>query len=203
MNYIYRMTHIDNIPHILANGITHKDSPHANSTYVPIGNADVISKRCSREITTTDGQKACLIDFIPFYFYCRMPMLYNIQHGFNVSKVAPDDIVYLILKIDNFISDPNRQYIFSDAHAMWKMAKFYSKQSIDKIDEILDIDAIRNNTWGEDYVIREKKQAEFLVQGDIQATHINMIVCYSDTSRKKLEGMGVKCEIKVSPAAYY
>ncbi len=35
--YIYRMTHIDNIPHILKYGITHKNSKNANPHYKAIG----------------------------------------------------------------------------------------------------------------------------------------------------------------------
>ena len=30
--YIFRMTHIENIPHIIENGITHKDSDNSNKT---------------------------------------------------------------------------------------------------------------------------------------------------------------------------
>lgn len=32
--HLYRMVHIDNVPHILAHGITHKHSPHANPNFV-------------------------------------------------------------------------------------------------------------------------------------------------------------------------
>ena len=45
MNYIYRMTHIDNIPHILQYGITHKSSPNSNPCYKTIGDIDIINKR--------------------------------------------------------------------------------------------------------------------------------------------------------------
>lgn len=43
--YLYRMTHIDNIPHILQYGITHVSSPNANTNYVPIGDESLISNR--------------------------------------------------------------------------------------------------------------------------------------------------------------
>lgn len=34
---LYRMTHIDNIPHIIVNGITHATSSACNKSYVAIG----------------------------------------------------------------------------------------------------------------------------------------------------------------------
>jgi hypothetical protein len=35
--YLFRMTHIENIPHILRHGITHFSSHNANPDFVPIG----------------------------------------------------------------------------------------------------------------------------------------------------------------------
>ncbi len=34
---VYRITHIDNIEHVLQNGITHKNSPNHNPHYKSIG----------------------------------------------------------------------------------------------------------------------------------------------------------------------
>lgn len=78
MNYIYRMTHIDNIPHILRHGITHRDSVNADPSYIPIGDTSIIDKRMKLIRETVAGEKISLGDFIPFYFFARMPMPYNI-----------------------------------------------------------------------------------------------------------------------------
>ena len=40
--YIYRMTHLENIPHILLNGITHKSSSNTNPKYISIGDVSLI-----------------------------------------------------------------------------------------------------------------------------------------------------------------
>ncbi len=71
------MTHIDNIPHILQYGITHKSSPNANPNYKPIGDVSIINKRESEPRMTVDGVEFVPGDYIPFYFYARMPMLYK------------------------------------------------------------------------------------------------------------------------------
>ena len=76
--YLYRMTHIDNVPHILLNGITHK----ANPNFTPIGDSSLIE---NRSIFVLNNDKN-LGDCIPFYFYVRMPMLYVIQKSYNGVK---------------------------------------------------------------------------------------------------------------------
>jgi hypothetical protein len=42
---IFRIVHIQNIPHILIHGITHVNSANANPNFVSIGNTNLISKR--------------------------------------------------------------------------------------------------------------------------------------------------------------
>jgi len=43
--YLYRITHIDNIPHIVSNGITLPDSPNSNANYKTIGDRSLINTR--------------------------------------------------------------------------------------------------------------------------------------------------------------
>ena len=117
MNYLYRMTHIDNISHILEHGITHQSSINCNPNYVNIGNSSLIERRNRMDIVTVDGHTYSLKDYIPFYFYARMPMLYNIQHGYMVDKVSPDDVVYMVLDINKVVVDYKHDFFFSDGHA--------------------------------------------------------------------------------------
>lgn len=82
---IYRITHIDNIPHILINGITRKDSPNRNPEFVSIGDRSLIDNRSMRQVWVDNGdinnpiKQITLGDFIPFYFGVRMPMLFVVQ----------------------------------------------------------------------------------------------------------------------------
>lgn len=43
--YLYRMTHIANVPHIILHGITHRTSAKANPNFTPIGDPKLISAR--------------------------------------------------------------------------------------------------------------------------------------------------------------
>ena len=84
------MTHIENIPHILQYGITHSSSSNANPDFKPIGDSSLISTR--NDFVLNNGRY--LGEYIPFYFAVRTPMLYVIQHGFNmVAPTKAEDIV--------------------------------------------------------------------------------------------------------------
>ena len=91
--YLYRMTHIENIPHILQNGVTHAASNLANPNFKPIGDANLISTRSNFVLKN----ERLLGEYIPFYFSLRTPMLYVIQKGFNGLPAIPaQQIVYCV-----------------------------------------------------------------------------------------------------------
>ena len=99
------MTHIENIPHILAQGFVHKDSLLASSSYVAIGDQSLINARNQKKVA---GRT--ISEYIPFYFGPRSPMLYRIQTGYNVTQRHPQEIVYCVLKLETIIASP-LQYI--------------------------------------------------------------------------------------------
>jgi hypothetical protein len=109
---IYRMVHIENIPHILKNGITHRNSLNANPDFISIGDTSLIQTRSSRKVHIDNGDllnlqapTISLGDFIPFYFGVKMPMLYVMQNGGNfVEQPTPaKNIVYLACSLWDII----------------------------------------------------------------------------------------------------
>ena len=56
--HIYRMTHIENIPHILKHGVVHKNSPNANPEYISIGDASLIDTREKKTINISNGNRS-------------------------------------------------------------------------------------------------------------------------------------------------
>ncbi|MGM9698037.1 MAG: DUF4433 domain-containing protein [Prevotella sp.] len=205
MNYLYRMTHIDNIPHILKHGITHRTSALANPDYVAIGDTGLIERRLDYCVKTVRGNVYRIGDFIPFYFYARMPMLYNIQHGYGVDMVNADDIVYMIVDMSLVAGSGRHRFFFSDGHAYnHLLTRFYDMEDFDKIDELLDEVAIKSNDWGSDSYIKNRKQAEFFVKGDVEAGFIRCWICHSEPVKERLAGMGIDGEsVLVRPNAYF
>lgn len=206
--YAYRMTHIDNIPHILEYGITMRFSANANPQYRAIGDTRLIETRNSRLVTTSDGKQICIGGCIPFYFGVRMPMLYVIQKGGNFVKeaVPPTDIVYLVVCLNDLLA-ASIPFYFSNGHAVDYLSTVFPSERAEEIPGLIDWDAVKAHKWSGEGVepdLKRRKQAELLVQSDIPSTFICSIVCHDYKAKKRLEIMSKgNISLIVSPNAYY
>ncbi len=183
------MTHVDNIPHILEYGITHVNSPNANPQYVPIGDPSIISTRSN--FVLDNGR--ILGDYIPFYFGFRMPMLYVIQNGFKgVTPTKPNDIVYCVSSVEKVLS-LGCGFIFTDGHAVNAFSTQFSSLDYNKMRELLDQKAIAAKFWknDEDLDLKRRKEAEFLLDGDLDQNGILGYVVYDLGTKQKLIGWGI------------
>jgi len=187
--YLYRMTHIGNIPHIVTNGITHIASANANTSYVAIGDGSLINRR--NEINLANGRS--LGDYIPFYFDGRMPMLLVVQNGTNgVKSTPPEDIVYCISSVAKII-ESGLDYLFTDGHAVASFSSIYGPEHIENIDQLVDFNAVRVRYWKNDYDLdlKRRKEAEFLVGSDIPVQAIVGYVVFNEAVKQQLLGMGI------------
>lgn len=212
--FLYRITHIDNIPHILENGITHKNSTNKNVDFKNIGNVSLIETRNNKTILVDNGVfdssnaiSIVLSEYTPFYFGVRMPMLYVAQHGGNFVKKAtpPEKIVYIACSLNSIISS-GHTYYFTNGHALDNLTTFYDKSKIEELVEIIDWTAIKSRYWSgdENLNLKRKKQAEFLISGDISSKHIIGIGCYNSNAKNRLLLMGISEEIiKIIHNAYF
>jgi len=209
---LYRITHIENIPHIIINGITHRNSINKNPNFLNIGDTALIDYRNTKEIIINNGinnefNKIILGDFIPFYFGIKMPMLYVIQSGGNfVEKpIAKEEIIYLVISLEEIMKSTDNFY-FSDGHATDTSTVFYDKKFVNKLPQIIDWDAVKSNYWGnqENLILKRKKQAEFLSSNDINPNFIVGYGCYNNSAKEKLISFGInETTIKVIPNAYF
>ena len=191
---LFRMTHIENIPHILRYGITHKKSVNTNPEYKDVGDKIIISERDKKEVPVKNAadkviKKIVLGDYIPFNFGVKMPMLYRIQdRDCNFYKSIPaEEIVYTVCSLVKII-ELNNEFYFSDGHAIDFFTTFYDKSKISDIINIIDWEAITCNYWGgkKNLELKRKKQAEFLIKGDIPFSVIKKFICYNKKANSKL-----------------
>lgn len=113
--YLYRITHIENIPHMLQYGITHASSPNANLAFVTIGDKSLIKTRSQFVLNNSKP----LGRYIPFYFGPRIPMLFVIQKGHNLVNSTPaEDIVYFVSTVQQIMIN-NLGYIFRIKSNCW------------------------------------------------------------------------------------
>ena len=200
--YLFRMTHIGNIPHILEYGITHISSANSNKNYIPIGDPNLISNR--NTFLMPNGKT--LGQFIPFYFGVRMPMLYVIQHGYNgVSTTKAEEIVYCISNVQQVISH-NLPYVFTNGHAVDGFTTFYNESDVNQILSVIDSKAIKAKYWivDNDLDLKRRKEAEFLVESDLPPTTIIGWVVYNAKAKTRLLEMGIAASnIHIDSESYF
>jgi hypothetical protein len=186
--YLYRMTHIENISDILQNGITHSTSTNANPNFVPIGDGSLIGTR--NNFILNNGRQ--LGEYIPFYFGVRTPMLYVMQNGFNmVTPVPAQNIVYCITSVQKII-EQQLDFVFTDGHAVDRFSLQFTIVDIDSIDAIIDWKAIRAKYWRDenDLDLKRRKEAEFLVFGDIKTDTILGFLVYNQKAKETVISFG-------------
>lgn len=199
--FIFRMTHIENIPHVLNYGITHSNSVNANPNFVPIGDGSLISRR--NNFLLTNGVR--LGNYIPFYLGVRTPMLYVIQNGFNmVTPTLAENIVYCVTSVQKII-DLNLDYVFTDGHAVNSFTSLYDSKNVNDIEKLLDWNAIKAVNWKDENDLDKKrrKEAEFLVMGDIDHSAILGYAVYNQKAKERLINFGVDENVIFIRQGYY
>lgn len=200
LKYAFRITHIENIPHIARCGLVRADSPLRDDNYVCIGDKQVIDLRGGRIV---NGYR--LNDYIPFYLGPRSPMLYVIQHGYNgVKRVEPDKIVYCVVRLDDLIKD-DINCIFTNGHALSALTTYYTKDKLSQIDQIINYDDVYSSQWNieEDIDLKRRKEAELLVNCDLPTQYIRGYVVYNEKAKKQLVDFGITADMIVVARNYY
>jgi hypothetical protein len=200
--YLFRMTHLENILHILQNGITHTNSPNANPNFMPIGDGSLIATRNS--FLLNNGR--LLGEYIPFYFGKRMPMLYVVQNGFNnVASISAENVVYCVSSIQRIL-DLKLDFVFTDGHAVDRFSSQYTVDDIQNIDTILDKKAINAKYWRDEnnLDLKRRKEAEFLVLGDIANDAILGFLVYNENARNTVINFGADAaRVHIKPDYYF
>ncbi len=196
------MTHIDNVPHILLHGITHRASANANPNFTPIGDPTLIS---TRDAFLLDNGRT-LGEYIPFYFGPRMPMLYVIQKGFNGVPVTPAaEIVYCVTSVQKVV-DTQLEFVYTNGHAVDSFSIQFGPPDVSDIDNQVDFQAVSVRDWKSptDLDLKRRMQAEFLLLGDLPFASILGFIARNEAAKSRLMGFGVpEQQIRIRANAYF
>ncbi len=182
--HVFRITHIDNLPWILRNGLHCPSSKTRDSGFVAIGNPDIIGKRTSKCVPISPG--GVLEDYVPFYFTPCSVMLYNIVTGYNgITQRDRHEIVILVSSVEK-LSASGVRFVFTNRHALVQYATFYSDvRDLDKIDwELLRARDFARSESDPGKV--ERYQAELLAFQKVPVEALLGIACYSEESKSRV-----------------
>lgn len=129
---IFRITHRDNIPWILDNGVHAPNGERSDPNFRRIGNPDLIDNRSRRTVPV--GLGGTLSDYVPFYFTPSSIMMYNIKTGHRgVPRVPNEEIVILVSSLRR-MSEMGIPFVFTDCHAYVRWASFFT--DLERLDQI-------------------------------------------------------------------
>lgn len=192
---IFRITHIDNVPWLLVNGLHCKNSEQQDPNFVPIGNTELIGKRADRVVVAGPG--GTLADYVPFYFTPYSIMMYNIHTGYQgVTKRPNEEIIILVCSIHRLV-ELDVPFVFYDGHAyMHESTCYTSVADLDKIDwKILQNRDFRNDP--DDPGKKGRYQAEALVHQHLPATALQGIACYNHSATQQVANLVSKQDLEV------
>ena len=182
---IWRIVHRDNLPWILDNGLYCGNGGNRSSTWVSIGNDELIVKRASHPVPVGPG--GVLNDYVPFYFTPFSVMMKNIHSGRGgVQQRANEEIVILVSSL-HYIQEQDLPFAFTDSHAYYQWANFYTDlANLEEIDwQILQQRDFKRDP--DDPAKFERYQAEALIHQHCPITGLRGIVCYTEPMKADIE----------------
>lgn len=182
---IFRITHRDNLPRLLAHGIYCRSAAEQDPGFVTIGNRELIGRRATREVPMPSG--GTLSDYIPFYFTPASPMLLNIVTGRGVPTQRKEDILVLVCSLPR-LQEMGLSFVFTDRHAYLPLARFSSR--LEDLAEFVPWPLLQAQDFSRDQEDPEKTeryQAEALVHRHLPASALLGIGTYTDEVRVAIE----------------
>lgn len=181
--YIYRLTHYQNVEHILRFGLCSQYHHQANPNFISIGHTQLIKDRNDKNVIDPPG--GTLGQYIPFYFAGHSPMLLKIctAHG-GQKRHLQSELIYIRCEL-KYIFASNLQWFFTDGNAKTIITTYYNRQ--DDLEK-LDWEAIASKEWSNKYSSdrQRKKMSEFLVKDHIPVKYIESIITKSEHTREHI-----------------
>ena len=181
---IFRITHRDNVPWILDNGMDARNGQKFDPNYRNIGNVDLIEKRLQRVVAVPPG--GTLSDYVPFYFTPYSIMMYNIRTGYGVKQAPNEEIVIFVASLPHIAAQGIR-FVFTDQHAYPLMANFFT--DLGRLDQI-DWPLLQSRNFKhdpDDPGKKERYQAEAPVWKHVPLAALRGVCCYTSSVEQQIQ----------------
>jgi hypothetical protein len=181
---IFRITHRDNVPWILDNGMHARNGEKSDPNYRNIGNVDLIDKRSRRPVVVPPG--GTLSDYVPFYFTPYSIMMFNIHTGYGVKQVPNEDIVIFVSSLPR-VAARGIQFVFTNQHAYPPMAEYFTDLAqLDRIDwPLLQSKNFKHDP--DDPGKKERYQAEALLWKHVPLEALQGVCCYTAAVEQQVQ----------------
>lgn len=207
---IYHITHVANMPDIVADGVLWSDAVMAEGggPAAAIGMSAIKQRRLA-ELPVRCHPGTFVGEYVPFYFCPRSIMLYLIyraNHPELTYRGGQGPIVHLeadLVATVTWADAEPRRWAFSLSNAGARYAEF--RNSLDDIDDV-DWDAVANPDF-RSAEVKEGKQAEFLVHESFPLALVTSVGVQSDAVAEQaaaaLAGWAGAPPVTVRPEWYF
>lgn len=203
---LFRITHVANLPWLLAHGLHAARGEVADPNFVAIGNPDLIDKRTRRSVPLPPG--GMLSDYVPFYFTPKSPMLLNINTGRNGITRRPNDEIAVLVSSCQSMAARGVAMLFTDRHAYTATAAWTGNP--DELAHLLDWEIFRRHDFARDDAYPDKMdryQAEALAYLHVPPAALLGIACASEAVRLAIDAAvqqaGANARVIVRPNWYF
>ena len=191
---LFYITHIENIPSILRNGIlSHERILNEKIPYTPIYNEQIVTNR--KKILAPDGRN--LWNFANLYFQPRNPMLYRVLHEKQTNEVAIIAIQPIVLeRPDIYFSTGNAAHSASNILHAIELKK--------EMGQIVR-NTVKVEWWNDLNGSKRKIMAECLVPDVVNPDLIQAIYVGSRNAKETVEAgnPGLRLPIITEPLMFF
>jgi len=203
---VFRLTHIENIPWILENGLWCPSAGKIDPAFHQIGKPDLIERRRTRDVNVPPF--GTLSDYVPFYFTPKSIMQNMIVTGYGgVPMEDPESLVFLVASLRELARD-GYQVLFTNAHAVPKPSKYSS--NLADLESYIDWELLRHCDFSTDPNDPDKKsryQAEALVHRHVRFASLLGIACRDQASKSRLkeelDSREMDCRLEIRKGWYF
>ena len=123
---IFRITHIDNLTWILANGLHARNGRTWDPNFRAIGNPELIVKRNTRSVPVAPfGVLSRIERLCSILFHAIFYNAYNIKTGYGVLRVPNEEIIILLSSLPS-IKKLEMPFVFTNQHAYPVIAEYFN-----------------------------------------------------------------------------
>lgn len=186
---ILRLVHLDNLAVYVQRRALHapNHAPDDGLTWRATHRVDVQTSRAATPVGKGPG--GTLLDYVPFYFGERSPMLFQLHTGWVEGHTEGQSaMVYLVAAAEG-VAAGGHGFVFYDGHSLSKLS-----QCFDDLGALaaLDWDTIAARQWKNtlaDPDRQRRKQAEFLVHRSLPLSQIRGIVVFDEAAKARVAAL--------------
>ena len=179
---IYHITHVSNLPGVIASGRLICDRAAQDLKLVNIGHNNIKERRLRRPVPVGPG--GTVGDYVPFYFAPLSPMLYAIFKNQVAGYTAGQQPVIYLCSSTEAVQAADCRWVFTEGHAVMDFTDFFDDfKDLGRIDWPL----MRAKFWfdRDTYPDRSRRrQAEFLVFQFFPWNLVTNVVVYDAANAK-------------------